>query len=92
MTTYLIPGQKNLLAVEVYRYTAGSYMEDQDMWRLSGIFRNVTLWSAPQVHVRDFAVATDLDSNYRNGILRVSAKIKNYSGRAATGSQLAGLN
>ncbi len=79
LTTYLIPGQKNLLAVEVYRYTAGSYMEDQDMWRLSGIFRNVTLWSAPQVHVRDFAVETDLDSNYRNGILRVSAKIKNYS-------------
>jgi beta-galactosidase len=79
LTSYVIPGQKNLLAVEVYRYTAGSYMEDQDMWRLSGIFRNVTLWSAPQVHVRDFAVTTDLDSNYRDGVLRVTAKIKNYS-------------
>ena len=79
LTSYVIPGQKNLLAVEVYRYTAGSYMEDQDMWRLSGIFRNVTLWSAPQVHIRDFAITTDLDSNYRDGVLRVSAKIKNYS-------------
>ncbi len=79
LTSYVVAGQKNLLAVEVYRYSAGSYMEDQDMWRLSGIFRNVTLWSAPQVHVRDFALTTDLDSNYRDGVLRVSAKIRNYS-------------
>jgi len=79
LTSYVTPGQKNLLAVEVYRYSAGSYMEDQDMWRLSGIFRNVTLWSAPQVHVRDFALTTDLDSNYRDGLLKVSAKIRNYS-------------
>jgi beta-galactosidase len=61
LTSYVVPGQKNLLAVEVYRYSAGSYMEDQDMWRLSGIFRNVTLWSAPQEHIRDFSLTTDLD-------------------------------
>ncbi len=78
LTSFVTPG-KNLLAVEVYRYTAGSYMEDQDMWRLSGIFRNVTLWSAPQVHIRDFAVTTDLDSSYRDATLKVSAKIRNYS-------------
>ena len=78
LTSYVVPG-KNLLAVEVYRYTAGSYMEDQDMWRLSGIFRNVTLWSAPQVHLRDFALNTDLDSSYHDGTLRVSAKVRNYS-------------
>ena len=82
LTSYVIPGQKNLLAVEVYRYSAGSYMEDQDMWRLSGIFRNVTLWSAPQVHVRDFSVNGDLDPSYRDGILKVSAKIRNYSDAA----------
>ncbi len=82
LTSYVVPGKKNLLAVEVYRYTAGSYMEDQDMWRLSGIFRNVTLWSAPQVHVRDFAVKADLDSRYRDGVLAVTAKIKNYSATA----------
>ena len=88
LTSYVVPGQKNVLAVEVYRYTAGSYMEDQDMWRLSGIFRNVTLWSAPQVHVRDFALAADLDSNYRDGILRVTAKIKNYSAVAQPARRL----
>ncbi|WP_263384522.1 glycoside hydrolase family 2 TIM barrel-domain containing protein [Granulicella arctica] len=79
LTPYVIPGAKNLIAVEVYRFSAGSYMEDQDMWRLSGIFRNVTLWSAPQVHVRDFSLTTDLDPGYRDGVLRVSAKIHNYS-------------
>ena len=65
ITKYVKPG-KNMVAVEVYRYSAGSYLEDQDMWRLSGIFRNVTLWSAPQVHVRDFFVKTDLDAQYRD--------------------------
>ena len=64
ITQYVKPG-KNMVAVEVYRYSAGSYLEDQDMWRLSGIFRNVTLWSAPQVHIRDFFVKTDLDAQYR---------------------------
>src|ERR1035438_9027080 len=61
ITNYVKAGQKNLLAVEVYRLSSGSYMEDQDMWRLSGIFRNVTLWSASQVHVRDFTIVTDLE-------------------------------
>ncbi|MEJ7684161.1 MAG: sugar-binding domain-containing protein [Segetibacter sp.] len=45
LTKYVQPG-KNTLAVEVYRFTSGSYLENQDMWRLSGIFRNVTLWSS----------------------------------------------
>jgi len=79
ITNYVKATQKNLLAVEVYRLSSGSYMEDQDMWRLSGIFRNVTLWSAPQVHVRDFSVVTDLDSAYRDAMLKVTAKVKNYS-------------
>ena len=46
VTKFVKPG-KNLVAAEVYRFTAGSYLEDQDMWRLCGIFRNVTLWSSP---------------------------------------------
>ncbi len=88
LTSFVVPGQKNLLAVEVYRYSAGSYMEDQDMWRLSGIFRNVTLWSAPQVHVRDFSVNGDLDPSYRDGVLKVSAKIRNYSDTAQPARRL----
>lgn len=82
ITKYLKPGQ-NDLAVEVYRFTAGSYFEDQDMFRLSGIFRNVTLWSAPKLHVQDTFVTTDLDKQYRNGTLKVVAKVKNYDGFAA---------
>jgi beta-galactosidase len=78
ITRYLKPG-KNILAAEVYRYCAGSYLEDQDMWRLSGIFRNVTLWSAPQVHIRDFFIKTDFDNRYENATLEVTAKIRNYS-------------
>ncbi len=72
----------NSLAVEVYRYCAGSYLEDMDMWRLSGIFRNVTLWSAPAVHIRDFRVTTDLDASYRDATLQVAAKIRNYGAQS----------
>jgi len=78
ITKYVVPG-RNTVAVEVYRFSAGSYLEDQDMWRLSGIFRNVTLWSAPRVHIRDFFVKPDLDAEYVNGKLDVTVKVKNYS-------------
>jgi beta-galactosidase len=77
LTKYLKPG-KNLIAVEVYQYSSGTWLEDQDMWRLHGIFRNVTLWSAPQVHIRDFFVKTELEKDYKDATLNVSAKIKNY--------------
>lgn len=87
ITKYLKPG-KNLLAAEVYRFCAGSYLEDQDMWRMSGIFRNVTLWSAPTVHVRDFSVQPDLDAQSRDGTLRVTAKVKNYADRPAAAQAL----
>lgn len=82
ITSFVKPG-KNMIAVEVYQYTSGSYLEDQDMWRLSGIFRNVTLWSAPQQHIRDFSLKTDLDNAYRNATVAIAAKIKNYSTVAA---------
>ncbi|MEY4385336.1 MAG: hypothetical protein RLY20_619, partial [Verrucomicrobiota bacterium] len=88
ITKFLKPG-KNLVAVEVYRYTAGTYLEDQDMWRLSGIFRNVQIWSAPQVHVRDFFVKTDLDAQYKDATLQVSAKVRNYSDSPAAARNLA---
>ena len=87
VTKYVRPG-KNLVAVEVYRYSSGTYLEDQDMWRLSGIFRNVTLWSAPQVHIRDFFVKTDLDAQYRDATVEVVAKVKNYGSEAASEHRL----
>ena len=78
ITKYLREG-KNVLAVEVYRWSDGSYLEDQDMWRLSGIYRDVYLFSTPSVHLRDFFVRCDLDNNYHDAILKVTAKVKNYS-------------
>jgi beta-galactosidase len=88
ITRYLKPG-KNLVAAEVYRYCAGSYIEDQDMWRLSGIFRNVTLWGAPQVHLRDFFVQPELDEHYENATLQVVAKVRNYSDQTVEPRKLA---
>ncbi|WP_243348385.1 glycoside hydrolase family 2 TIM barrel-domain containing protein [Parabacteroides sp. FAFU027] len=81
LTKYVKPG-KNTLAVEVYQYSSGTWLEDQDMWRLHGIFRDVTLWSAPQVHMRDFFVKQDLDKDYKNATVEVLAKLKNYGDKA----------
>ena len=78
LTSYLKKGD-NILAVEVYRWSDGSYIEDQDMWRLSGIYRDVYLFSTPKVHIRDFFIKTDLDENYKNAQLKIDAELKNYS-------------
>ncbi|MBW4889428.1 DUF4981 domain-containing protein [Mucilaginibacter sp. HMF5004] len=90
ITNYVKPG-KNVVAAEVYQYTSGSYLEDQDMWRLHGIFRNVTLWKAPNAHIRDFFVQTDLDEHYRDTTENVIVKVKNY-GTKATLPQKAVVN
>ncbi|WP_343593587.1 glycoside hydrolase family 2 TIM barrel-domain containing protein [Flavobacterium sp.] len=87
LTKYIKPG-KNILAVEVYRFTSGSYLENQDMWRLSGIFRNVTLWSAHQVHIRDYFIKTNLDNQFRDAEVLVSAKVKNYGTKATKPQEL----
>ncbi|HEX2100290.1 MAG TPA: glycoside hydrolase family 2 TIM barrel-domain containing protein, partial [Candidatus Synoicihabitans sp.] len=68
LTPYLKTGD-NVLAVENFRWSDGSYLEDQDFWRMSGIFRDVYLWSPPNVHVRDFEVKTTLE--YRDATLEV---------------------
>ncbi len=78
ITQYIKQGQ-NQVAVEVYRWSDGSYLEDQDMWRLSGIYRNVTLWAKNKVHISDFAISTDFDDKYIDAQLNVDVKIKNAS-------------
>jgi len=78
LTRFVRPGN-NTLAVEVYRWSAGSYLEDQDMWRLSGIYRDVFLFSTPLVHLRDFFTYSELDKDYKDAKLHVIAKIHNYS-------------
>ncbi|MCB0752530.1 MAG: beta-galactosidase, partial [Ignavibacteriae bacterium] len=77
ITKFLKPG-KNLLAVGVYRWSDGSYLECQDFWRLSGIFRNVYLFSTPKVHIRAFKVVTDLNENYTDANLEITTKLFNY--------------
>ncbi len=80
ITKYLRKGE-NVVAAEVYRWCDGSYLEDQDTWRLSGIYRDVYLFSAPRLHLRDFFVQSDLDENYKNAKLTATAKVKNYSNK-----------
>jgi beta-galactosidase len=72
LTPYLIDGE-NKLAVEVYRWSDASWLEDQDFWRLSGIFRDVYLFTAPKTHVFDLNVRAALDERYMDGILTLKA-------------------
>jgi beta-galactosidase len=74
LTPFVKPG-KNLLAVEVFRWGDGSYLEDQDFWRLAGIFRDVYFWSRAEAQIRDFKVKAELVNGYEDGKLTVSADL-----------------
>ena len=76
ITKYQHDGE-NSLAVEVYRWCDGSYLEDQDFFRLSGIERDVYLFASPKVHIADFFAKATLDAQYINGMLNVDVKLKN---------------
>ena len=77
ITPFIRTGE-NLLAVEVYRWSDGSYLECQDFWRISGIERDVFLWAAPETHMRDFFVKTGLDESYENGRFELAVDVKNF--------------
>ncbi|NHJ31685.1 MAG: DUF4981 domain-containing protein [Asgard group archaeon] len=68
----------NTISVEVYRWSDGSYLEDQDMWRFSGIYRDVFLFSTPKVHLRDFFIYSEFDEFYNDAILKLRAKVRNF--------------
>ena len=76
VTPYLVKGN-NILAVEVYEWSDGSYMEDQDFWKLSGIFRDVFLFAVPKFHIRDFFVQSELDSSFGSAILKTDLSFQN---------------
>lgn len=80
ITAYLQKGE-NSVAVEVYRSSDGSFLEAQDMVRLPGIYRTVSLTAKPQIAVRDIQVIPDLDTQYRNGSLKITAEVTNASGK-----------
>lgn len=75
VTPYLRTGD-NLLSVRVYQWSDGSYMEDQDMWWLSGIFRDVSLLATPMDSIRDFFVQTEIDANYEHAIVKVNVSLQ----------------
>ncbi len=82
VTKYLKAG-KNKLAVEVYRWSDGSYLEDQDMWRLSGIFRPVQLWVRPQTHISDYKVTSDLNSDFSQATIHANISLCQTGKKAA---------
>jgi beta-galactosidase len=76
ITKFLKEGD-NVVAVEVYQHSDGSYLEDQDMWRMSGIFRDVYLWTSPLIDVRDHWLQAGLSEDYTKGTIRFVASLAN---------------
>ena len=82
--TPFVKSGKNDLSVQVIRFSDGSYLENQDMWRLSGIFRDVELYAQPKTFIHDFYVVTDLDENYTDAKLVVETDIQNKNAELST--------
>ncbi len=76
VTQYMKAG-RNRIAVEVYRWSDGSYLEDQDMWRLSGIFRSVQLWVRPLTHIADYKVTSDLNDDFSRATIHANISLCN---------------
>ena len=76
LTPYLKPGQKNLIAFQVFRWCDGSYLEDQDFFRHSGVGRDCYLYARNKKRIQDIRVTPDLDANYQNGSLAVNLTLK----------------
>jgi len=76
ITKYL-KEKRNLVAVEVYKWSDGSYLEDQDFWFLGGIFRDVFLYSKPKIHIIDYFARCDLDEHYKDAELKIRVKLRN---------------
>ena len=72
ITDFLEYGKENLIAMQVMRWCDGSYLEDQDFWRFTGIAREVYLYSRPQSRIEDYRVTTDLDASYRDATLNLN--------------------
>jgi beta-galactosidase len=79
ITPYLVKGN-NILAVQVYRWHDGSYLEDQDFWRVSGIERDVFLYALPKLSVWDFFLKGDLDAGYNNGLFSAAIDLRQFTG------------
>ena len=78
INNYLKPG-KNSLVIKIFRWSTGSYLECQDFWRMSGIERDVFLFSQPKTHIKDFNVMSTLDDTYKNGIFKLDVDVTNHT-------------
>ncbi len=85
ITKYLKPGN-NLLAVQVFRWHDGSYLEDQDFWRLSGIERDVYLTAVPKTTIWDFFLKADLDAQYKNGLFNADVTLRRFAKNTTGGT------
>lgn len=84
ITSYISEGE-NKIALEVYRYCDGSYLEDQDFWRFGGIHRSISLIHTPNLRIRDFMVRTLADADHRNFTLQIDPLIQAYEGERGKG-------
>jgi len=84
ITDYVHAGE-NTVAVQVYRFSSGSFLECQDYWRLTGISRDVFVWSAPTTQIRDYFFKTDLDAEYQNAQVTVDVKL---TGKSIAGAKI----
>ena len=80
LTKYLVPGAENKIAFQVFRWSDGSWLEDQDFWRLSGVARGVYLYARPQTRLGDIRVVTELDEQYRDAVLKVETEVVGATG------------
>lgn len=90
ISAFVKEGENNI-ALEVIRWSDGTYLEDQDFWRLSGIERDVYLYAQPKVALRDFFAKGNLDTNYKNGELDLSVDVQNYSKKNTQGNIVVSL-
>lgn len=84
ITKYLKPGN-NVIALQVFKYSDGSYLEDQDTWRLAGIHRSITLYATPKIRISDFGIRTILDDDYRDATLVIDPQLSVTDGQRGEG-------
>lgn len=88
ITPYVKPGQ-NMIAAQVFRWCDGSYLEDQDMFRLSGIHRDVYLFATPKTHVRDYTLLSEFEEdNLEKAVFKARTSIRNYGKNTSKGTNI----
>lgn len=90
ITPYLKDGQ-NQIAMKVMKYSDGSYLEDQDMWRIAGIHRGIELYATPKIRIADFGVRTLLDKDYKDAELVIDPKLAVFDSERGTGYRITAM-